>query len=211
MGHGEFSNLKKIIDEMPEVPKNNQTILSYNHQHDSTSIKVALTNGAYGGLRKALGMQPDEVTEVVTKSGLRGRGGAGFPAGVKWNFMPKEPTPERPNYLVVNADEGEPGTFKDREILLKVPHKLVEGIAIACYAIRAKVCYIYIRGEFVREAEVLQKAIDEAREAGFIGKNYLGNEHSVEIVVHRGAGAYICGEESALLDSLEGKRGHPRM
>ncbi len=196
---------------MAEVPKNNQTILSYSHQPDSTSIEVALTNGAYGGLRKALGMQPDEVTEVVTKSGLRGRGGAGFPAGVKWNFMPKEPTPERPNYLVVNADEGEPGTFKDREILLKVPHKLVEGIAITCYAIRAKVCYIYIRGEFVKEAEILQKAIDEAREAGFIGKNSPGSEHSVEIVVHRGAGAYICGEESALLDSLEGKRGHPRM
>ncbi len=196
---------------MPEIPREKQTIFSYRHHPDSASLRTAQENGGYEGLRKALELEPDQVTEIVKGSGLRGRGGAGFPAGVKWGFMPKEPTPERPNYLVVNADEGEPGTFKDGEILREVPHKLIEGILIAGYAIRAKRCYIYIRGEFVKETEILENAIREAKDAGLVGENIGGKDFSLDIIVHRGAGAYICGEESALLDSLEGKRGHPRM
>ncbi|HDS30373.1 MAG TPA: NADH oxidoreductase (quinone) subunit F [Firmicutes bacterium] len=196
---------------MSEIPRKDRTILSYGHLQKSASIKVALKNGAYRGLEKALRLPPDELIETVTKSGLRGRGGAGYPTGVKWSFMPKNPTKERPNFLIANADEGEPGTFKDREIIRKVPHKLIEGICIAAYAIRANRCYIYLRGEFQDEYDILSNALNEAREAGYIGNNILNSGFSCEIIVHRGAGAYICGEETALIDSLEGKRGHPRM
>ncbi|HEX9746657.1 MAG TPA: NADH-quinone oxidoreductase subunit NuoF [bacterium] len=195
-----------------EQPKKEElTIYSYIDDPNSATLECALKNGAYEGLKKALKMERDAVTEEVKNSGLRGRGGAGFPAGIKWSFMPKEPTPEKPNYLVVNADEGEPGTFKDREIMNKVPHKLIEGIVIACYAMRSHRSYVYVRGEMYGAYAALQKAIKEATDAGYLGKNILGSGYDCDIILHRGAGAYICGEESALLDSLEGKRGHPRM
>jgi NADH-quinone oxidoreductase subunit F len=166
--------------------------------------------GGYQALRKVLGkVPPGDVTEMVKKSGLRGRGGAGFPTGVKWGFLPKDY--QGPRYLCCNADESEPGTFKDRQLIERDPHQMLEGIAIACYAIGAETAYIYIRGEFVLGARVLEKALAEARAAGYIGRNVLGTGTTIEIWVHRGAGAYICGEETALLESLEGKRGLPRV
>ncbi len=146
----------------------------------------------------------------MKKSGLRGRGGAGFSTAMKWSFMPKE-IGERPHYLVINADEGEPGTCKDREILRNDPHKLIEGALVASFAIGAHTAYCYIRGEFIREAEAMQRAVDEAYEAGLIGKNASGTGWDFDFYIHRGAGAYICGEESAMIESLEGKKGHPRM
>jgi len=173
-------------------------------------LKGAQARGDWNGTRDLLAKGRDWVIEEMKTSGLRGRGGAGFPTGVKWSFMPKvEGT--RPHYLVINADEGEPGTCKDRDIIRHEPHKLVEGALIAGFAIGARVGYIYIRGEFVREAEHLQTAIDEARAAGLIGSNACGSGWPFELYVHRGAGAYICGEESALIESLEGKKGQPRL
>ena len=166
--------------------------------------------GGYQALRKVLGkVPPGDVTEMVKKSGLRGRGGAGFPTGVKWSFLPKDY--QGPRYLCCNADESEPGTFKDRQLIERDPHQLIEGILIACYAIGAKSAYIYIRGEFVLGARILEKALAEARSAGYVGKSILGTDVAIDIWVHRGAGAYICGEETALLESLEGKRGLPRV
>lgn len=165
--------------------------------------------GGYQALRKALAMPPQAIVEEVKKANLRGRGGAGFPAGVKWGFLPKDLS--RPRVLVVNADEGEPGTFKDRQIMSRGPHLLIEGIAITAYALSSHLCYIYIRGEFVREARILEEAIAEAYAAGYLGKNILGFGFDVDVYVHRGAGAYICGEETSLLNSLEGKRGWPRL
>ena len=152
----------------------------------------------------------EQIIEEVKASGLRGRGGAGFATGVKWSFMPKE-VGERPHYLVVNADEGEPGTCKDRDIMRHDPHKLVEGCLIASYAMQAHAAYIYIRGEFYREAEALQKAIDEAYAAGLIGKNACGSGWDFDLYVHRGMGAYVCGEETSLINSLEGRKGQPRL
>lgn len=163
----------------------------------------------YMALEKALKMKTDEIISEVKKSALRGRGGAGFSAGTKWSFVPKKS--EIPKYLVCNADESEPGTFKDREIMRYTPHLLLEGMAIAAYAIGANIAYIYIRGEYVREAKLLQTAIDEAYKAGYLGKNILNSGFALDITVHRGAGAYICGEETGLLNSLEGKRGEPRV
>ncbi|MCU0291375.1 MAG: NADH-quinone oxidoreductase subunit F, partial [Thermoanaerobaculaceae bacterium] len=154
-------------------------------------------------------MSPEAVIHEVTASELRGRGGAGFPTGRKWSFVPKDHP--GPRYLVCNADESEPGTFKDREIIEHDPHLVVEGVAIAAFAIRASVAYIYIRGEFVRWAKILEKAISEAKKKGYLGKNILASGYNLEIVVHRGAGAYICGEETALIESIEGKRGFPRL
>jgi NADH-quinone oxidoreductase subunit F len=151
----------------------------------------------------------DWIVEEVKKSGLRGRGGAGFSTGMKWSFMPKNHP--KPSYLVVNADESEPGTCKDRDIIRYHPHKLIEGCILASVAIGAKACYIYIRGEFYNESVTLQRAIDEAYSAGLVGKNACGSGHDVDIYLHRGAGAYICGEETALLESLEGKKGQPRL
>jgi NADH-quinone oxidoreductase subunit F len=166
--------------------------------------------GGYQALRKVLGkVAPGDVTEIVKKSGLRGRGGAGFPTGVKWGFLPKDY--RGPKYLCCNADESEPGTFKDRQLIERDPHQLLEGIAIAAYAIGAETAYIYIRGEFVLGAKILEQALAEARRAGYVGRNILGAGVNVDIWVHRGAGAYICGEETALLESLEGKRGLPRV
>jgi NADH-quinone oxidoreductase subunit F len=166
--------------------------------------------GGYQALRRMLGkMAPAAVTEMVKKSGLRGRGGAGFPTGVKWSFLPKDHP--GPTYLCCNADESEPGTFKDRQLIERDPHQMLEGMLIACYAIGAQTAYIYIRGEFVLGAKILERALAEARAAGYIGANILGSGVTIEIWVHRGAGAYICGEETALLESLEGKRGLPRV
>ena len=142
---------------------------------------------------------------------MRGRGGAGFPTGTKWSFMPKEPKPDRPNFLVINADESEPGSCKDREIIRHDPHKLIEGALIAGYAMRARAAYIYIRGEYIREAEVLFAAVAEAYDKGLVGKNACGSGYDFDVFVHRGAGAYICGEETAMLESLEGKKGQPRL
>ena len=170
----------------------------------------ARKRGDWSNTRDLLKNTPDEIVELVKASGLRGRGGAGFSTGLKWSFMPKEVT-DRPHYLIVNADESEPGTCKDREIMRNDPHKLVEGCLIGGYAIRACAAFIYIRGEFYNEAQKLQTAIDEAYDAGLIGKNACGSGYDFDVVLHRGAGAYICGEETALLESLEGKKGQPRL
>ena len=174
------------------------------------SLKDYEKAGGYQALQKVLGkVAPADVTTMVIKSGLRGRGGAGFPTGVKWNFLPKDY--QGPKYLCCNADESEPGTFKDRQLMERDPHQVLEGIALACYAIGAETAYIYIRGEFVLGSRILDKAVAEARAAGYLGKNVLGSGATIQIHVHRGAGAYICGEETALLESLEGKRGLPRV
>jgi NADH-quinone oxidoreductase subunit F len=166
--------------------------------------------GGYQALRNTLGkIAPPDVTAMVRKSGLRGRGGAGFPTGVKWGFLPKDY--HGPRYLCCNADESEPGTFKDRQLMERDPHQVLEGIVLACYAIGSETAYIYIRGEMVLGSTILEQAIGEARAAGYIGKNILGTGINVDVWVHRGAGAYICGEETALLESLEGKRGLPRI
>jgi NADH-quinone oxidoreductase subunit F len=175
----------------------------------NSSIECAMADGGYEMLKKALGMERIAITNEVKASGLRGRGGAGFPTGVKWGFIP--PTNTKPVYLICNADESEPGTFKDRYIIHQDPHQLIEGMAIACYAVGAKLAYIYIREEFPEGAKILEKAITEAHAKGFLGKNILGSGFDCEIYVHRGAGAYICGEETGLIESLEGKRPYPRI
>ncbi|OYV04869.1 MAG: NADH-quinone oxidoreductase subunit F, partial [Verrucomicrobiales bacterium VVV1] len=156
------------------------------------SIESYLSDGGYDQLRKALTMEPKAITEEVKKSGLRGRGGAGFPTGMKWTFIP--PNNTKPVYLICNGDESEPGTFKDRYILHQDPHQLIEGMVISCFAVGAHVAYIYIREEFPAAAELVEKALDEARARNFLGKNILGSGFDLEIYVHRGAGAYICGE-----------------
>jgi NADH-quinone oxidoreductase subunit F len=164
--------------------------------------------GGYRGLERALAMEPGAVTTLVKDSGLRGRGGAGFPTGVKWSFLKPD---GRPHYLCCNADESEPGTFKDREIMRWTPHALIEGCAIACHAMYAETCYVYIRGEFTEPIERMEAALKEARAAGIIGKNAMGTGRTINIWVHKGAGAYICGEETALMNSIEGRRGNPRI
>lgn len=175
---------------------------------DCHKLEVARKNGAYGTLEKLFAKTPAEVIEEVKNSGLRGRGGAGFPAGLKWSFLPKDL--DKPVYLTVNSDESEPATFKDRHILSLDPHLLLEGIIICCYAIGCHSCYIYIRGEYLEQMKVLQQAIDEAYAAGLLGENVGGFGYALDVTVYRGAGAYICGEETALLESLEGKKGQPR-
>jgi NADH-quinone oxidoreductase subunit F len=172
-------------------------------------VACYVQHGGYEDLRKALGLKPEEIVDEVKKSGLRGRGGAGFPCGVKWGFI-KRGGP-KPTYLICNADESEPGTFKDRYIIHQDPHQLIEGMVISCFAVGANLAYIYIRGEFPEGARILEKALAEARERGFLGKNILGSGFDCEIYVHRGAGAYICGEETGLIESLEGKRAYPRI
>ncbi len=175
-----------------------------------TELKVYEQHGGYKTWKRILAdkMTPEQVTEIVKNSGLRGRGGAGFPTGLKWSFVPKN---DKPKYLLCNADESEPGTFKDREILEKNPHQLLEGMLIAAYAIGVRTAYVYLRGEFVKAWKTIEAALAQAREAGYIGVNVLGSGFDVDIWTHRGAGAYICGEETALIESLEGKRGHPRI
>ena len=175
---------------------------------NSHKIDVALKNGRYGSLKKLFTLKPEDIVEEVEKSGLRGKGGGGASTGGKWKLMPND---DRPSYLVVNADESEPGTFKDRQILEFDPHLLIEGIICSSYALKAHHSYIYIRGEYAFWAKRLQEAIDEAYERGYLGESVANSGYSLDITIHRGAGAYICGEKSALLESLEGKRGHPRL
>ena len=180
------------------------------HRPDSISIGVYESAGGYQALRKALGaLTPEQLVEEVKRSGLRGRGGAGFPTGLKWSFMPKQKA--KPHYLLNNADESEPGTFKDRLLMERDPHLVLEGTLLGAYAIQADIAFIYIRGEFVHAARVLERAIAEAYERGYAGRGVLGSGWSCELVLHRGAGAYICGEETALMTSLEGDRGYPRV
>jgi NADH-quinone oxidoreductase subunit F len=188
-----------------------EKILTRNiHKENPQSLDVYEAGGGYQQMRRALSsMGPDEITDEVKKSGLRGRGGAGFPTGLKWSFMPKQKS--KPHYMLVNADESEPGTFKDRLLIEKDPHLVIEGSLISSFAIHADICFIYIRGEFVRPAEILQKAVDEAYAKGYAGKNIMGSGWDCELIVHRGAGAYICGEETALMSSIEGGRGYPRV
>ncbi len=174
-------------------------------------LNGARARGDWDGTKAIMAKGAAWIIEEIKESGLRGRGGAGFPAGMKWSFMPQESKDGRPNYLVINADEGEPGTCKDRDMMRNDPHKLVEGALLASFAMNAHVCYIYIRGEFYREASNLQAAIDQAYAAGLIGPNACGSGFDFDLYLHRGAGAYICGEETALLESLEGKKGQPRL
>ncbi len=177
---------------------------------DLHKLDVYEANGGYQSIRKALKeMSPDDVTTVVKNSNLRGRGGACFPTGLKWTFMPKQT--DKPKYLCCNGDESEPGSFKDREIFEKNPHQFIEGVLLACYAMGIKAAYVYIRGEYFKWINLLQDALDDAYKKGYIGKNIFGSEFSTDIYIHRGAGAYICGEESALMNSVEGKRGYPRV
>jgi len=180
------------------------------HGAGKSNICSARARGDWDNIGGILNLGRDNIIAEVKKSGLRGRGGAGFPTGLKWSFMPAEKD-ERPSYLVVNADESEPGTCKDRDILRNEPHKLLEGCLIAGFAIGAARTYIYIRGEFFKEAQIVQQAIDEAYEEGLLGRNACGSGFSHDIYLHRGAGAYICGEETALIESLEGKKGQPRL
>ncbi|MDA8527662.1 NADH-quinone oxidoreductase subunit NuoF [Opitutaceae bacterium] len=175
----------------------------------SNDIDCYLQNGGYEILNKAVTQKPEDLRDEVKKSGLRGRGGAGFSCGLKWSFVDRKSG--KPIYLVVNADESEPGTFKDRYIIHQDPHQLIEGTMISCFANDVKQAYIYIRGEFPEGARILEQAIQEARDKGFVGKNICGTEYSCDIFVHRGAGAYICGEETGLIESLEGKRANPRI
>ena len=175
----------------------------------TTDIDCYLRHGGYEQLKKAITMSRTEIVNEVKTSGLRGRGGAGFPCGVKWSFIKAEE--KKPVYLICNADESEPGTFKDRYIIHQDPHQLLEGILISCFALNARTAYIYIRGEFPEGAKILERAIEEAREKNFLGRDMLGTGFDVEIYVHRGAGAYICGEETGLIESLEGKRAYPRI
>lgn len=177
----------------------------------SWNLKAAQMRGDWDNTKDILSKSQDDVIEEVKSSGLRGRGGAGFPTGLKWSFMPKESKDGRPSFLVINADESEPGSCKDREILRHDPHKLLEGALVAGYAMRARAAYIYVRGEYIREAEVLQAAIEEAYDAGLIGKNASGSGYDFDVFLHRGAGAYICGEETAMIESIEGKKGQPRL
>jgi len=174
-------------------------------------LKGAQGRGDWDDTAGLMAIGQDAIIDVVKASGLRGRGGAGFPTGMKWSFMPKAPTPGRPNFLVINADESEPGSCKDREIIRHDPHKLIEGALIAGFAMRARAGYIYIRGEFIREAETLEAAVQQAYDAGLLGKNAAKSGYDFDLFVHRGAGAYICGEETAMLESLEGKKGMPRL
>ncbi len=177
----------------------------------SPDLDAAKARGDWDETARLMQRGQDEIIEEIKASGLRGRGGAGFPTGMKWSFMPKESKDGRPSFLVINADESEPGSCKDREIIRHDPHKLIEGALVAGFAMRARAAYIYIRGEYIREAETLQAAIDEAYDAGLIGKNASGSGYDFEVFMHRGAGAYICGEETAMIESLEGKKGQPRL
>ncbi|PYV39034.1 MAG: NADH-quinone oxidoreductase subunit F, partial [Acidobacteria bacterium] len=190
---------------MPEL-----VILRDVQDSERRHIEDYLKVGGYQTLRKVLlELKPEQVVDEVKKSGLRGRGGAGFPTGIKWSFIPRNV--DKPKYLVVNADESEPGTCKDRVIIERNPHLLMEGIVMGSYAIGAHRCYLYIRGEYYEQAQILNRAIEEAYQHGFLGKDILGSRYDLDVYLHRGAGAYICGEETGLLESLEGKKGWPRL
>jgi len=206
-----LQNQKPAITNQQSVHPLEQRIIFKNigRSNWKTDIKTYLDDGGYADLRKAVKMSRAEIVNEVKTSGLRGRGGAGFPCGVKWSFI--KPDEKKPVYLICNADESEPGTFKDRYIIHEDPHQLLEGIAISCFALNARTAYIYIRGEFPEGAKILERAIEEAREHKFLGKNILGSGFDVDVHIHRGAGAYICGEETGLIESLEGKRAYPRI
>ena len=192
------------------APKERRLILEHaDRKGYSNDLACYVKHGGYKTLRKAIKKKPEQVCEEVLKSGIRGRGGAGFPTGMKWSFLDRKSG--KPIYLICNADESEPGTFKDRQIIYKDPHQLIEGMMISAYAIQAKLAFIYIRAEFFEGARILERAILEAKKKKFCGKDVLGSGFSCEIVVHRGAGAYICGEETGLIESLEGKRPNPRI
>ncbi|HJL74751.1 MAG TPA: NADH-quinone oxidoreductase subunit F, partial [Candidatus Marinimicrobia bacterium] len=178
------------------------------HQKDCHTLSFYKSVGGYRALEKVLKMNPENVIQEVKESDLRGRGGAGFSTGVKWGFIPKDTN--KPTYLINNADESEPGTFKDRLLMDKAPHQMLEGMIISSYAIGCHKSFIYIRGEFYKEYKMLEKAIAEAVGNNILGKNILGSNYDLDVVIHRGAGAYICGEETGLIESLEGKRGWPR-
>ncbi len=193
----------------PSHPKETVVLSQYFGDPGARSYAGWVKRGGYEALRKALGLSREALVEEVKASGLRGRGGAGFPTGLKWSFMPKEAV--KPHYLICNADESEPGTFKDREIMRWTPHQLVEGCAIAAYAIGATRCYIYIRGEFTEPWRIMSEALAEAKANGALGDDVFGSGKRIEMVLHRGAGAYICGEETAMMNSIEGKRGNPRI
>ncbi len=195
------ARLKELLE--CEKPLSKRWRVTNGHKLD-----VYLQDGGYEGLKIALKKAPEEIIEAVKQANARGRGGAGFPTGMKWGFLPKDRTE---TYLVINADESEPGTFKDRYIMEKDPHLLLEGVAIASFAIKAKIAYIFIRGEFGLARERVAHAIEEAKQKGYLGKSILGSGFDLEVYTHPGAGAYICGEETALLESLEGKRGYPRL
>lgn len=195
----------------PHQPHPRETLVLSKHfgDADARSLDGWKKRGGYRALESALGMDPVAIQNIVKESGLRGRGGAGFPTGLKWSFM--KIGDGKPHYLCCNADESEPGTFKDREIMRWTPHALIEGVAIGAYAIGAEHAYIYIRGEFTEPLQRMETALAEARAAGIIGKNAMGSGKTVHVWVHKGAGAYICGEETALMNSIEGKRGNPRI
>jgi NADH-quinone oxidoreductase subunit F len=198
------------VRETIEMLQDKDRIFTNLYGHHDWRLAGARARGDWDNTKAILDRGPEGIIDEMKKSGLRGRGGAGFPTGMKWSFMPKK-SDGRPSYLVVNADEGEPGTCKDRDMMRHDPHKLIEGCLVAGFAMRAVAAYIYIRGEFYREAEHLEYAIAEAYQAGLIGKNACGSGYDFDVYVHRGAGAYICGEETALIESLEGKKGQPRL
>ena len=189
--------------------KKDNIIFKNLYGRDDPFLKSSMQRGDWKDIKKILKKDPQDIINIIKESGLRGRGGAGFSTGMKWDFMPK--SRDKQHYLVINADEGEPGTCKDRDIIRNEPHKLIEGCLIAGYAIRATKCYIYIRGEFLNEASILQKAIDEAYKNNLLGKNVKGSNFDFDLYLHYGSGAYVCGEETALIESLEGKKGQPRL
>jgi NADH-quinone oxidoreductase subunit F len=192
------------------MPEEKRIILKYADEPGYTrDIDCYLKHGGYEILKKAVKMEPDTIHKEVMDSGIRGRGGAGFPTGLKWKFLDRKSG--KPIYLICNADESEPGTFKDKQVIYKDPHQLIEGMMISAFCIKAKQAFIYIRGEFFEGAKILEEAIEEARAKNFLGDNILGSGYSCDLVVHRGAGAYICGEETGLIESLEGKRPYPRI
>jgi NADH-quinone oxidoreductase subunit F len=193
----------------PAHPLENRVVLAGFETPKSWTLAVFEKTGGYAAAKKAVSMESDAIIATVKDSGLRGLGGAGFPAGMKWSFIPKNST--KPVYLVVNADEGEPGTFKDRQIMEHLPHRLIDGMICAAAAIKAETAYIYIRGELRLAIERMEDAVNEAYKAGYLGKNIFGSGRNLDITVHPGAGAYICGEETGLIESLEGDRGQPRL
>lgn len=204
-----MSDIKYLPGKEPHPREFRLIFKNIDREGWNPSIDRYMEEGGYDQLKKAITMEPNDITTEVKKSGLRGRGGAGFPTGVKWGFIPPKNT--KPVYLICNADESEPGTFKDRYILHQDPHQLIEGMVISALAVGAHTAYIYMREEFPEAAITVEKAIEEAREKGFVGKNILGTGFDLEIWVHRGAAAYICGEETGLIESLEGKRPYPRI
>lgn len=204
-----MSDIKYLPGKEPHPREHRLIFKNIDRQDWNPSIDCYMADGGYDQLKKAITMEPNSITNEVKTSGLRGRGGAGFPTGVKWGFIP--PGNTKPVYLICNCDESEPGTFKDRYIVHQDPHQLIEGMVISAFAVGAHIAFIYMREEFPEAAIIMEKAIEEAREQGFVGKNILGTGFDLEIWVHRGAAAYICGEETGLIESLEGKRPYPRI